>query len=83
MSKIASALVLDEGDRAELERLSRSGCVSARVARQAGVLLCAADGVASEQIARRVGVAPNTVRAWRRGFAAGGLGWLGSAAAGP
>ena len=53
---------------------------SLRVVRQARALLSAADGVANEETARRVGVAPNTVRAWRRGFAAGGLGWLGAVA---
>ena len=50
--------------------------------RQARVLLSAAEGVANDETARRVGVAPNTVRAWRRGFAAGGLGWLGTVAPG-
>ena len=63
-------------------RLSRSGVVPNRVARQARVLLLAAEGVANEETARRVGVAPNTVRAWRRGFESGGLGWLGTVAPG-
>ena len=82
MGLIASPLVLGEADRAVLERLSRSGCVPARVARQAFVLLCAADGLANEETARRAGVAPNTVRAWRRGFEEGGTGWLGQVAPG-
>ena len=43
------------------------------------MLLSAAGGVANEETARRVGVALHTVRAWRRGLAAGGLGWLGTA----
>ena len=65
-----------------LERWARSGCVSHRVARQARVLLAAGDGVSNEEVARRCGVAPNTVRAWRRGFEAGGLGWLGTVVGG-
>ena len=73
----APSLGVDDRDRRELERLSRSE--SLRVVRQVRVLLSAAGGVANEETARRVGVAPRTVRAWRRGFAAGALGWLGTA----
>ena len=78
----APPLVVDDQDRRVLERLSRSVSESLRVVGQARALLSAADGVADEETARRVGVAPNTVRAWRRGFAAGGLGWLGAVAPG-
>ncbi len=46
------------------------------------MLLWAAQGVPNEETARREGVAPNTVRAWRRGFEAGGLGWLDTVAPG-
>lgn len=82
MSSAAVALEVSVGDREVLERWARSGSVSARAARQARVLLWAADGVANEETARRCGVAPNTVRAWRRGFEAGGLGWLGTVVGG-
>ncbi|MDE0065449.1 MAG: helix-turn-helix domain-containing protein [Acidimicrobiaceae bacterium] len=82
MSLAAVALEVSEGDRGVLERLARSGSVSARSSRQARVLLLASDGVANEEIARRCGVAPNTVRAWRRGFDVGGVGWLGTAVGG-
>ena len=78
----APPLVVDDQDRRVLERLSQSVSESLRVVRQARALLSPADGVANEETARRVGVAPNTVRAWRRGFAAGGLGWLGTVAPG-
>ena len=82
MSMCAPPLMVDDRDRRVLERLSRSVSEPLRVVRQARALLSAADGVANEETARRVGVAPNTVRAWRRGFAAGGLGWLGTVAPG-
>ena len=82
MSLPAVALEVSAADREVLERWARSPSVSARVARQARVLLAAAGGAANEEIARRCEVAPNTVRAWRRGFEAGGVGWLGSVAGG-
>ena len=78
----APPLAVSDEDRTELERLSRSVCEPVRVVRQARALLLAAAGAANEETARCVGVAPNTVRAWRRGFAAGGLGWLGTVAPG-
>ena len=82
MSMCASPLVVSGRDRQELVRLARSVSEPVRVVRQARALLSAADGTANEETARRVGVAPNTVRAWRRGFAGGGLGWLGTVAPG-
>ena len=78
----AKALVVCVEVRAELERVARSGSVSQRVACQARVLLSAVDGTANEETARRCGVAPNTVRAWRRGLEAGGLEWLGTVVGG-
>lgn len=82
MSMCAVALELDDTARAELERVASSGGSTVRAARQARVLLWAAQGLANAEIARRARVAPNTVRAWRRGFEAGGLGWLGTVAPG-
>ena len=82
MSMCAPPLAVSDEDRRELERLSRSVSEPVRVVRQARALLLAAAGTANEETARRVGVAPNTVRAWRRGFAGGGLRWLGTTAPG-
>ena len=82
MSLCAAALVLDGSDRAVLERVASSGCSTVRAARQARVLLLAAEGAANEEIARREQVAPNTVRAWRAGFEAGGLAWVDTVAPG-
>ena len=63
MSMCAQPLMVDDRVRRELERLSRSVSEPLRVVRQAQALLSAAGGVAHEETARRVGVAPNTVRA--------------------
>lgn len=49
---------------------------------RARVLLLAADGVANEQIAARVGVTPVTVRAWRSRFVTDGLAKFGKVASG-
>ncbi|MDE0496552.1 MAG: IS630 family transposase [Acidimicrobiaceae bacterium] len=82
MSMCAAALGMSDSDRAELGRVASSSASTVRAARQARVLLLAADGVANEAIARREQVAPNTVRAWRAGFEAGGLAWVDTVAPG-
>ena len=61
----APALALREGDRAELERLSRSWSVRAGLAQRARIVVLAADGVGNTEIAERVGVARQTVLTWR------------------
>ena len=78
----AAALEMSDSDRAELGGVASSSASTVRAALQARVLLLAADGVANEAIARRAQVAPNTVRAWRAGFEAGGLGWVDTVAPG-
>ncbi len=62
--------------------MAASCALEFRVVRQAGVLLMAADGVANEEIARRAGVRPNTVRAQRRRFEREGLASVGVVAPG-
>jgi transposase len=49
---------------------------------RAHALLAAGDGVANYEIARRVGVSTNSVRAWRGGFAEKGLQGFGKIAEG-
>ncbi|MCY3924264.1 MAG: IS630 family transposase [bacterium] len=82
MSLPAAALEVSRDQRAELEAMSRSGLLPHRVVVQAGALLLAADGVANEEIARRCGAAPNTVRRWRRRFAESGAAAVGAVAPG-
>ncbi len=82
MSLPAAPLVLSREQRDELEKVARSGVSAYRVVRQAEVLLLAADGLANEEIARRCGVAPNTVRRWRTRFAESGVAGVGRVAPG-
>lgn len=73
MTKPAAALVVSEGQREVLERLSVSRASPHREVQRARALLLAADGVANTRIAAEVGVTPVTVRSWRTRFEAQGL----------
>ena len=76
MSMCAPPLEVDDQDLRVLERLSRSVSEPLRVVRQARVLLSAAEGVANDETARRVGWRPT-----RCGLGGGGslrAGWVGS-----
>jgi transposase len=72
----ASALALREGDRAELERLTRASSVRAGLAQRARIVLLAAEGVGNTEIAERVGVARQTVLTWRARYRDGGMAGL-------
>jgi transposase len=73
MNKAVAPLVMSIGQREALTVLSRSSSATHRQVQRAKVLLMAADGVASLQIAATVGVIPVTVRSWRSRFAQEGL----------
>ena len=60
-NRAAPALVLRDGDREELVRLTRSSSIRAGLAQRARIVLLAADGVANTEIAERVGVSRPTV----------------------
>jgi transposase len=72
----APALVLREGDRAELERLTRSSSVRAGLAQRARIVLLAAGGVSNTTIATQVGVSRPTVISWRERYQARGIAGL-------
>ena len=72
----APALVLREGDGVRLARNVRSSSALAGLAQRSRIVLLAADGMANEAIAERVGVATNTVLAWRRRYVERGLAGL-------
>ena len=72
----APALVLREGDGVRLARNVRSSSALAGLAQRSRIVLWAADGMANEAIAERVGVATNTVLAWRRRYVERGLAGL-------
>ena len=73
----APPLVLRDGDRAELERWTRSATVPASAAKRARIVLLAADGVANARIAELADVTANTVLAWRGRYEERGLRGLG------
>jgi transposase len=75
-NKTAEALLLRDGDRAELERMARSSTGAAAAAQRARIVLLAADGVANYAIAERVGVTRPTVNLWRARYAERGLAGL-------
>src|SRR5215210_2300556 len=72
----APALGLREGDRARLERWTRSTSVPAGLAQRARIVLLAAEGRSNTEIAERVGVSRPTVIGWRERYAASGLAGL-------
>src|SRR5215470_16732419 len=72
----APALAPREGDRAELERLTRASSVRAGLAQRARIVLLAVDGVGNSEIAERVGVARQTVLTWRARYSGKGLAGL-------
>jgi transposase len=72
----AAALVLRDGDRRELTRLTRSHAGRAGLAQRARIVLLAADGESNTAIADRVGVSRPTVLDWRKRYAADGLAGL-------
>jgi transposase len=57
---------LTDEERRELERLVRRHTTGQQVAERARIVLLAADGLNNSEIARRLGLEPETVRLWRR-----------------
>ena len=74
--RAAPALVLGDGDRDRLERLTRSSTVSAGAAQRARIVLLAADGVANDQICELVGCGRQKVLQWRGRYESKGLAGL-------
>lgn len=73
---LAAALVLHDGDRAQLEALTQSPCVPAGQAQRAQIVLLAADGLANTEIARLAGTSRPTVLKWRQRYQTHGLAGL-------
>jgi transposase len=68
--------------RAALEVMTRSSSLPHRQVVQAKALLLAADGVATNEVARRCETTDTSVRAWRRRFVEQGVDGVGRIAAG-
>jgi transposase len=75
-NRAAPALALREGDRPELERLTRASTVAAGLAQRARIVLLAADGVSNTTIAKQVGVSRPTVIGWRSRYQTKGIAGL-------
>ena len=72
----APGLVINDEDRGELVRLTRSSTVAAGLAQRARIVLAAGSGLANTAIAAQVGVSVPTVLKWRGRFARKGLAGL-------
>ncbi len=70
------AVELPAEDRVELSRWVRSSSLRAGLAQRARIVLLAADGVGTNEIASRVGVSKPTVIAWKKRYAASGMAGL-------
>jgi transposase len=78
----APALAVTAEQRAQLDQMARSRSLPHRQVMQAKALLMAAEGVPTNEVARRCGTTDTSVRAWRRSFEAGGVGSVGRIAKG-
>ena len=72
----AAALTLRADDRVELERWLGSSSLRTRLVQRAQMVLLAADGFSTQEIADRVGVSRPTVNLWRSRYAHSGLSGL-------
>lgn len=79
---IADPLPMSEEERSALERMARSTSLPHRQVVQAQALLLAADGLATNEVARRCDTTDTSVRAWRRRFVSQGVEGVGRIAAG-
>jgi transposase len=79
---IAEALRVSDEQREVLESMARSSSLPHRKVVQAKALLLAADGVATNEVARRCSTTADTVRSWRRRFEVEGVEGVGRIAAG-
>jgi transposase len=84
MSTVQTAppLPVTDEQRSVLQVTARSTAAPHRAVLQAKALLLAADGVANYEIARRVGVSVQSVRAWRARFSSEGTEFVGTIAKG-
>src|SRR5487761_267025 len=78
----APALAMTDDQRRALEKMSRSTRTGHRKVVQAKALLLAADGVGTNEIARRCHTTNDSVRAWRRRFELEGIDGVGRIAPG-
>jgi transposase len=73
---LTAGVELPESDRAELSRWLRAPSMPAGLAQRARIVLLAADGAGTNEIVTRAGVSKPTVIAWKKRYAAEGIGGL-------
>src|SRR6516225_2002131 len=78
----AVPLVMTDDQRAQLDQIARSRSLPVRKVVQARALLLAADGVPTNEVARRCDTTDTSVRAWRRRFESEGTEGVGRIATG-
>lgn len=76
MVRMSSALAVTPEDKAELERLVRSGKTEQRVAFRGRIILAAAQGLPNAKIAETLGTSRPTVIDWRKRYVAEGIAGL-------
>ncbi len=79
---VAAPLPVTDEQRSALEAMARSSSLAHRKVVQARALLLAADGVATNEVARRCSTTAESVRSWRRRFATEGVDGVGRIAPG-
>ncbi len=78
----APPLAVTDEQRSALEQLARSTSLPHRKVVQANALLLAADGIGTNEVARRCHTTNDSVRSWRRRFEAEGVAGVGKIAKG-
>ena len=76
MARPNSIVVLTREERLQLESIARSRSIPHGLVRRAQIVLGAADGIGTSELARRHGVSRPTVSLWRRRWREGGLAGL-------
>jgi transposase len=76
MPKRAPILACDDEVRKELEELASSRIAQARMVERAKIVLACLEGQAMSEIARELGIRPNTVIDWRKRFENEGMAGL-------
>ena len=73
MAAPAKCIEVPEEDRAELERIVRSGTAEVRIVERARIVLCAAEGHSAAVIGRLLGCATVTAQKWRSRYEQEGI----------
>ncbi len=67
--RVAPEIILTSQERAELTKLARSKLTSVRLAQRARIVLLAAQGMLSKDIAQELGIGRVQVSCWRERYA--------------